>query len=257
MTEDNNKLSAKEFVEKWLEKSGSALELRVAREYRRRTIRVAHSRYYPVATPSGTSFRETDVVATFQARTPGSEAPALLLQHVVECKSGGENWVFYEFEDFHFDRDDMYLEMCRTFSRGVPASARIAGIHNARVFYHTKAPAYQVADTSKNNSIAYVAVQQVQSGVTGLIREMEQQRLTQAVHVIFIPVIVLAAPMFTVSLDQRGEAVVTPITRVMLLSRREDDHEKQTFVWVLHESEVPAFVDEAAVAADRLYWRGS
>lgn len=235
-------------VAEWLESSGAALELRVARDFRQHTWEVDHARYY--ISDDESTLRESDVVAVMRA-TRIARNRHLSLHFVVECKGGGEPWVLFEADDVFLHNDSDIVETFETVGmRGwLPHLQRL---HAAPLLHTTDKTAYQIADTGKNNHVAFSAVRQAMAGVEGLKRDVPEPTLKGENLMIFIPVVVTAAPLFKVALaSHTGEPEWAAVERMLLISRQKaDDRFRST--WVLRDSAVSKFASDAKRSAEAL-----
>lgn len=238
--------TAEDWVRAWLESSGTALELRTARAFRRVSREVHHSRYY--VADDGKTLRESDVIAVVRG-DPGS----VILNFVIECKSVDKPWVLYERDRMKFGRRDE--DIIETLEVREVAGATVGDLNRlyaAPLLHANELGAYQIADTySKDNSDAYNAVRQVMDGVDGLARDL-RPRDVPAVF-IFVPVLVTTAPLFKVSLDDEGEPSVEAVDRMLLTARQRTDDQPRS-IWVLRESALESFVDDALESANAVTW---
>jgi hypothetical protein len=235
--------TTEDHVAAWLESSGSALEMRVARAFRRtRPFSVVHSRYY---IDNGT-LRETDVVAAGQRWGRN-----VALHLVIECKSSREHpWVLFQDDEIYLHND---LDLVETFivqeSPGATIS-QLQGIHNAPLVYSHEPHGYQIADTSAKNREAYTAVAQAVSGVGGLMADVPQDQNPPLLS-IFIPVVVTAAPLFSARLDASGQVELTEVTRRLLITRLRPVDQLHS-AWIVTEEGLPQFVTDACTTVEAL-----
>jgi hypothetical protein len=241
--------SARAAAEKWLRDSGTPLELRTAMVFRKGgAMDVEHARYYIDLVTD--ELRETDVVATFTARSGYGfdNRPWFTLRFVVECKRAGRPWVAFLAEGVLARQSTEQLETFEHRIFGGDQAPVIAAVFEAPLIASLEPYAYQVSDTGEEQG-AYKSVRQVMSAARGIARDIADNDRPGAVYV--IPALVTAAPLFTCRLGNDGELQLEEVERVLLVSRLVADDTLRS-VWLVRDTAVEAFVADAQTSAEGL-----
>lgn len=238
MTDEQPQLD--EEVRRWLETSGRALELRVAREFRRRDADVEPSvGYTDVATGK---LREADVVATFT--WAGLDSVPCTLTTGVECKSSKDKpWVAF----MHHDRSagGSELDQHVVFMHGpvVGLIEPLASLWIGRHPFTQESVATHVATAfgGSEKNAAYDAVRQALS--LGLARGATyiQRRNLDNRAVVILAAVVTAAPLFTCHLAETSELQLARVEAFSVWAYSPDGDRRR--VYVVSEDALSPFID--------------
>jgi hypothetical protein len=219
-------------VEKWLEVSGHALEMRVARTFQKVSPAVTQGRHYR----DGEALREVDVVVEVGARR--INGPLWTMNFVVECKNAADKpWVVFtrrnEFADNPLLDRTIYLPAVRDALESVTERQ---GYSTSPLDFATEVVGYMVADalldaktSSESRNTAYNAVRQVLSGCYGLLPELSTDGPAMV-----IPVIVTKAPLFEASLLRDGSVSTTRVDSSSVLAPTEEQG-REVAVFLMNE----------------------
>lgn len=234
-------------VRRWLDTSGRALELRVARVLKAQGAAVQPSMTY--TDDVSRLQRELDVLARFgwtgQERTPCSITVA------VECKSSTKSpWVAF------YDRAATRLgdlENWFSFHHGpfTGITAPLAELWIGRppldeVFVATHTVGAHAKDNPADN-----AVRQVLAAADALKTDYIDTQVADRRGLLVLPLIVTDAPLIACRLDKSGEVALERVTHFHVWGYASDG--RKTRVYVLNEARLPAFaagLRELATAAD-------
>lgn len=247
MTE--GKKTGAEFVVKWLESSGTALELRTAQTFLRSTRFVEHSHHYTVA--EGT--REIDVVARYIRDAPTKDSIAFQVVLVTECKSLSDPWVLYP-RDRHVLTGDETLFGLYVTKQSKPFGKIImpSGYHKAPLF-KAQWTHYAISDTGSKRETSYGALNQAWSAVAGINASTRVDQ-TQSSITVYVPIVVTTAPLFTVELLRDGQPEIKEIDRALIVTSMNSKRDRRP-VWVLNESALKDFAADAKRSLDAMRFK--
>lgn len=257
---DEESLTAK--LQAWLALQGYPLEMRVARELKRKGIRAISSDYY-VDSESG-DHREIDVTARIPlcdlANLDGQVASFLC--PVIECKSApGKPWVLFEGADLH--------PVASVAQRFVLNAAQHHWVRYAREINVTKTPlaeilplfnigdnpAYSAVRSSlgKNREDAAYGAMVSVTKAAHAVANMYPHRGNLAMHVA-VPIIVVDSPIFTCKLNDSGEMLIEPAERGTIVWKKgvSKSYSLHSIITVVSESALPALCDDIAKTASYL-----
>ncbi len=222
----------------WVERSGFALELRVARAFAQAPhlprepfteigpVEVTPAKMYRDRTEN--KWRETDMLAEVHSQRDQNR----VLRVVAECKSGaGKPWVV--FTDPHrswVTDDDAFSGFLFRWAGALDVhkiwkSARGAPCLPAKVTGYALAEARFTEDQNQKQptdpDVPYRAVRQAMAAAMSL---HEEERADADTYVrITVPIVVTAAPIFECSLSQTGEVLTVPVNYAALYAQPEAD----------------------------------
>lgn len=211
-------------VLKWASTSGAALELRVAAAFRRRLgdRSVDHGLHYP-ATSSTSGMREVDVVArAWTARPLTDGTPDIAVTAVVECKSYKRApWVLFESDEPLVRQGHEYLEhLLQGWTDGSAELAevdtlglRLLGPLGEPHAYHLAAAAEQ---RDENRNVAWDAVRQLLDAADAA--RWQERPPDDPKLAIYVPIIVVSAPLFALKVDTSGELVSRSVGMMPMLA---------------------------------------
>lgn len=250
----SNELEQK--IARWLDESGYALEMRVARAFYDAMFDVSPGERYR----DGETLREIDVLAQRRVQRHG-DGPALMLAPVVECKSSAKRpWVVFTKHE-SYERDAV--------RKGVvdkDVAATVAELSDRWVMY----PPYgydrsrvgfavvdAVLDKTKNDdedlNRAHNAVRQVLSAAYGL-RGRLGGATTLTPLVLAIPVIVTKAPIIEATL-QRDGTVRTSRQECSVLWVRPEQEDTLVTLFLMSEQHLrDVFAPALASLAEKGIW---
>ncbi|MFF7237212.1 hypothetical protein [Streptomyces collinus] len=259
---DMDSLTAK--LQTWLAAQGYPLEMRVAREFKKKGVRVTSSDYY-VDDESG-DYREIDVTARIPlcdlATLNGDEVPSFLCA-VIECKSApGKPWVLFEggadlhpvasvaqrfvlnAASRHWDRYAMRIDPTKK-----PLTETLP------LFDIGQNPAYSAVRSSlgKNREdAAYGAMVSVTKAAYA-VANMYPHNGNMALHVA-VPIIVVDSPIFSCKLSESGEVQLEPIERGTIVWKKgvSKAHAVHSIITIVSEAALPALCDDIAKTASHL-----
>lgn len=238
----------KQEVEKWVEASGRALELRVARTLRQvgeAEVELGYN-YTDVATGV---VRESDVVAGFPWL--GAEKTPCRISLAVECKNSKKHpWVaFYsgheaaprpELEDWVYFAHGPFLGITQALPEKWLGHAPFV---DGPVATHVVA-----AHESDGRNTAGDAVRQILSCAAALRRSyIDNQHKQPRVGLICMAAIVTAAPLLTCELDENGAVNVREVDGFDVWGYSVEGRRQR--VYVRSESSLPAFAEALKMRA--------
>ena len=248
-------------VRSWLRESGYPLEMRTAATFRANAFGTESARHYVAEDES--TLREIDVVATSWKQTGGSNSWVELVI-VAECKSSRKHpWVAFLGDDSMSHDDDILwlmrvdafgpLELDETTGNlvGQPNRSMLKGLHHMPPLFSMDKWAYAITEAKDDSSNAYNAVRQVGSAVDGYARDAIDRGEGPVLRVT-VPVVVTSAPLVTCWLDEQGSEELAEVDRVLLVTRLRPAAELAG-VWIVQESGLDAFVQEARAGLTRLF----
>ena len=228
MAPDSRTATEKSVLEA-LEKSGYPLELRVAECLVKANAGVDQGWHF--IDPETNVLRETDVVGTFAAR---SEAAAVNVILVAECKSGNQNWVAFRSRESMVSDPSHLLDLLITKELGqserLPAVAKHSQLPVQSTFLEPQSIGYSLANArgkdDDNQDRAYRAVMAAMSAAQGVCNEFGEVGFP--LTIVVIPVVVAAFPLLDGWLDESGEVQVkeTQVTNVSLRVARSDGRKR-------------------------------
>ncbi|CAN5238278.1 hypothetical protein BH09ACT1_BH09ACT1_06850 [soil metagenome] len=224
-------------VDRWLDKSGHAFELRIARTFRQAGATVDLSFAY--TDPATGSLREGDVLAqydwTAMERTPAS------IELVVECKSGRDHpWVAFHDQD---NPRESSLEDWAYFAHGPfvgvtePLTNAWMGLppfHTQRVASHLVA-----AHSDDSHNPAGNAVRQVLSAAEGRRQRYVDRQAEDRKGCVIVPVIVTRARLVECQLADDGNVRLQEVPMTVVAGPRHG--RKPARVFVVTEEAAPRF----------------
>lgn len=244
-----------EQVRKWLDRSGARLEMRVAhRLWSAGALDVSQGRTYP-ADQSETGLRETDVVAHFRTRMPRRPVEVVL---VVECKNDKRfPWVVLTQDrgarGMLSNRDGAILDALEVAGEGVD---RLEGTHRVPLLHPVDVPqAYAVTTAAAGESPkerqdhAWNACRQASSAARALKDDLGPVR--GELLRILVPVVVTAAPLVQLYLDEQGDEQLSVIPRALLMSRLLPGDRVQA-VYVVNDGSLDQLASDARKIRDGL-----
>lgn len=232
-----------EHVGSWLESSGRAFEVRVARTFRRSGANPVEQSFTYVD-PRLDLQREGDVVADF--RWIGKRDVECSLSAVVECKSSRkESWVgFYDRTVTRMrELDDcVYFQHAR---HSDVLSGMAALWFGQRPFDFAQVATHVVAAHTKDRvNPASDAVRQVISATEARRKlYIDRQTITSS-GLILVPVVVTGAPLVACHVEDSDGLDLKKVERLTVWGHTPDGQRKQ--VHVVHESAVASFASDLA-----------
>lgn len=235
-----------DFVESWLSKNGVLLELKVASLFRKNLPKsisssVSHGRIY-IDQESGNTLRECDVVVNFTVVM--RHEITLTIWLIIECKSSMKSpWVFYR-GDKASRWSERYEERFNSKTSNEFNFQSVIGLPSIQLFdVQNKNFSYSVGTATNENdskdkrNLAREAILQVLSATKGVMDDSLLPNDRPA-GVIFIPIVVTKAEMFSVSLIEDGELQVTPTDSELVINRFISVNGNVDSSWVIQESKI-------------------
>ena len=223
-------------VRRWLESSGRAFELRVAREFRSWGARVQQS--YVFADPVTNVQREGDVLARFEWEGPLAIPSDIRI--VVECK-GSQQYPWLGFRSQSRLRADTIRNWVFD-ARATPDSilGALGNIWIGQVPFADPAVASHVvaAHTKDKVNPANDAVRQVLSAAQAHRNWYVANKTGQHCTAI-LPVVAIEAPLVSCRLDDDGNVDLLEVDHMMVWGHAEGETAKP--VHVVRESYLPTF----------------
>lgn len=246
-------------VADWLESSGFALEMRVAREFEKAGFDVSQSA--PYNDPVTGKLRESDVVARHFSEV--DETP-VVIRVFVECKSSTKwPWVLLTTETgmgsvAWIAHTPTTLLADRLFLRFLKSNGKFetvpAFIVPKRLGYHFVAGRFEksTADSDDDSDKAHKAVVQVTHATRQWIESEHAKRPRgDASCAIGLPLIVVGQDLFEGYLSDRGEIMAERVD-VGILSAQAEGFRDPVFVSIVTEAGLSAWVHRASGTASRL-----
>jgi len=235
-------------VKKFLAESGFPLEIKVAIAFRNKRILVQQAVFY-VDVNTG-ALREMDVLAYARKTMPEHmDRVAVELRMVIECKRSGQPWLLF-IGDERFSRSRQHFESLDILEYHEAKLVEARSADDMPVISHVGDVAYRLSSTGQKDN-AFPAVQQVNSAVLGLKRELparEDYRGEPKV-VVFVPVIVTDAPLFSCRVNSDGDIVPEAVDKGLLLTRLRSGDRLQS-IWVVNDKGLEDFSRLARSTAD-------
>lgn len=212
--ENDLKDGTEEYVRTWLEKSGRALEMRVARTIRKIGDAVVVPSYSYVDVVTGQS-REGDVLAKFEWTSV--ESVGCSITAAIECKSSRKHpWVAFYSDSLFPPRED--LRDWATFAHGPfnGVTQQLPGRWIGREpFTRDDVATHVVAarsdDGADEKNPAGDAIRQVLSAASAIRAQYIDNQVRERVGLVCIPVIVTEAPLLTCQLSEDGEIALEKV----------------------------------------------
>lgn len=247
--------SIDEKVRAWAERSGRALELRVARACMAQGATVRPS--FPYLDPLTQLVREGDVQAEWSWKHPLQDSYNCSLLAIIECKSGsGKPWVaFYPSGHQRLGLDSLRNWVARSWAPSEEIAAHVASRWIGSPPFDDANPAthivaanlaessrkHDAADNDKND--AWDAVRQVLSQTEGVHRRYTPRTPEGEERGVFIvAAVVTAAPLFTCRLGDDGSIKVDPVDSLTVMGHGPEGERQR--VHVVRESELPRFAGD-------------
>lgn len=236
-------------VKGWVKSQGYPLEMRVAKAFHNGDpMFVSCSSYY--ADESTQKLREIDVMATWGGIS--SASVHAYVSAIVECKSSANPLVLFRDSNDRLASNIDELYAFYSTARRVPNNHTIVNAVEARVLNARPAllanqshPCYGIAQVFKNSNDrdpAFDAVRQLVSATHGAMKNRNPDG-QPAGYFCAIPALVVEAPIFSCSLDENGDIIVTETERELLLFPSPDGTES-TLVHIVRETLLMQFVNE-------------
>lgn len=244
---------------RWLEKSGRALELRVARSLRwnggAEAVLGAH-----YEDPKTGTLREGDVLARFPWTSMANVRCSISVS--IECKSSTKHpWVsFYTDENVYQDRalDNWFLFLHGPFN-GVMQPAQDLWPGMDPFTFEPVASSIAAAHVEDSHNPAYDSVRQALSYSTAIRIDYTQNQSTQHVGIACLAAVVTSAPLITCRLDEAGAIKLAVVDKVCVWGYGADG--KRHRVFVLSEEALPKFAQDLSArvreAEEQARFRGS
>ena len=253
-------------VESWVKAHGVGLEMKVAGAFRKKMppgypfSSVDHGRAYIGFDPTSDreKVRETDVVVRLTKSTMGNVWITVWL--IIECKSSKASpWVLYydlaQPTGFRYDPFGSLWELKHLDNitpaniGGFSSSSFLSGNGISSCYSLETATDPDARGNQKND--ARDAVRQVIGAAKGITEKAALDEHHAQVHV-FIPVIITSAPICTITLGMDGEYSVKETKRGLFLGRLDSENATPGGVWIISESDLENFADEAFSAINGL-----
>jgi hypothetical protein len=195
-------------IKDWVQKSGKALELRVAQAM---TVRLGPSAtvepgvmYQDASTDK---YREADVLASVPY--PGDNSRRV--QVVVECKSSNSGpWVVFTDRQAYVDDDEAFRHALLAYRGQVDAKAAWRAVRGTQCV-PSVVPGYAIVDALCSKTFAYDAVRQTTNAALHFSGQVSMEMAQAAGYFqLVIPVVVTEAPLYECSLDDAGKVRVVP-----------------------------------------------
>lgn len=226
-------------VLQWLETSGRALELRVARTLRQVGLADVQPAFSYLDTVTGRA-RESDVVAGFP--WTGMQGVPCTITVAVECKSSTNHpWVA-----FHADLpvEPPGLQQWAVFAHGPfvgitePLAKRWAGCYP---FTMSPAASHVVAAHAGDRNPAGDAARQALSCAAAIRHDYIRDQASRKVGLVCLAAVVTTAPLLTCCLDDAGAPVVEEVDEFDVWGYGSDGARHR--VYVRSERSLPHFAD--------------
>jgi hypothetical protein len=255
----------------WLESGGVALEMKVVATFTaafaaprwiapglpaRTRSRVDHAVPYTDKTADDTTkLREVDVIALMTKLTGSGDEAGLVC--VVECKSSQKHpWVCFRRSAWAAQK--LPRDLITQTAWMTSGTDNLAEWRSEPLFNVTGSSCYSIATARERDgrgerdgaNFAKEAVAQVLSATNAASTQIVATNANR--FGIFVPVVVTSASMFVVDLAPDGSLPEpVPTKRELLLGRFRLNDDAYRSVWVIHESEMENFANEAATTVAR------
>lgn len=235
-------------VRRWLDTSGRALELRVARTFRREGAKPV-SQTFRYLDPTTGVLREGDVLAEFGWK--GRQEVPCSITAVVECKSSKQApWVaFYDRQMARATQLEDWVYFMHGPFQGITQPLPRIWVGHAP-FDTQQVATHIVAAHAGDKSLdqASDAVRQVLSAAESeRERYVTRQGRDPKRGLVVLPVIVTAAPLVKCRLDNDGEVELEQVESLVVTGHSNNGQVKRTYV--LNESQVCTFAHSLKVLA--------
>jgi hypothetical protein len=236
-----NRLVGEDFlggVGQWLEKSGHAFELRVARAFRESGAKPVDISFSYVDAGSG-ELREGDVLAQF-SWTAMNNIPASI-EVVVECKSGHDHpWVAFYDKVFATGSElEDWVHFAHGPFTGVTEPLAEAWLGSPPFDAPRVASHLVAAHTKDSRNTAGDAVRQVLSAADGRRQRYIERQGRDRRGCVIVPVVATGARLVACQLDPKGEMSLEEVSSVVVAGPRRG--EKPSRVFVITEEAVADF----------------
>ncbi|MEP9384599.1 hypothetical protein [Nocardioides sp. KR10-350] len=232
-------------VHKWIESSGRALELRVARTFRHEGASAVVTSF-TYADPVTGLDREGDVLARYQWEGTHRRAE---LACIVECKSSTDHpWV--GFFDRRAERNlviDSWVAYAFSGLSNFPKRLAALWISEPPFNDYRVATHIAAAHAKDSRNPANDAVRQVMSAVLARKKEHVKQHHSDPTGLVLVPLIVTAAPLVSCELGRDGEIHLEEVKSLGVWGWMEGRAKR---VYVVNESEVEGFARGLHYLAD-------
>ncbi|QHC65657.1 hypothetical protein GSU68_03050 [Rathayibacter sp. VKM Ac-2759] len=235
-------------VGSWLEKSGYAFELRIARAIRSEGANDVNLSFSYTDATTG-ALREGDVLAKFD--WTAIEGVPASIEVVIECKSGRDHpWVLFSDEDVTMGST---IEDWAYFSHGsfVGITEPLTKDWSDQPPFHDRRVASHVVAMGAKDSHnpASDAVRQVLSAAEGRKTRYTERHFQDRRGCVIIPVIVIGGRLVEARLSSIGDIELTEVASAVVAGPRRGD--KPAHVFVVTETEVTEFAQSFRDLADR------
>lgn len=234
-----------ESVERWLEKSGHAFELRVASIFRKAGAgKVDLSFTY--TDPNSGAQREGDVLAHFGWESM-QNVPATI-ETVVECKAGTDKpWVLFYDKTMHTATDiNRWVYFMHGPFNGVTANLGDIWVGHPP-FDHMRVASHVVTAHADKTNAAGNALRQVMSAAAGRTQRYVDRQNKDHRGVVVIPVLATTQSLFRCTLADDGNLKVEPIQMGVVSAA--DERNPNARVFIINEAALPEFANALAERA--------
>lgn len=207
-------------VQEWLEESGAALELRVARAIQTAGLPVTDTFFYIDSAEAKP--REGDLSTVISIRESGEEFKLLV---VVECKnSPGTTWVGIRPTSSGGKNQRELADWTAFGTLSGPASDAAMGYLLNRGVVDTVAPCVRLVEPNRKNDPAYDALRQVMASTIGRHKQVSDDEPDHPGHLgivddtVALAVVVTTANLFTAELDGDSQLAVERTDRLEVLN---------------------------------------
>lgn len=237
-------------VESWLEKSGRAFELRVARSFRRSGARQVQQSF-AYTDPEQSTLREGDVLARFP--WTGIDDVPCSITAVVECKSSKKDpWVaFYDQSFARASRLEDLVYCAHAPSTLITDPLASLWVGSDPFSFDSVASHVVAAHTSETHNPASNAVRQCMSACEAQRLEYIKTQHDDKRGLIVLPVVVTSAPLVRCRLDDDGAIQLEEVGSFVVWGHGPEDKHRKVFV--LTEERVSWFSASLADLAGRAH----
>lgn len=251
-------------VSAWLANHGVILEMKVASDFRRYLPQsidttVTHGRMY-LDEDLEEKLRESDIVVHVNKHFGVNSILTLWL--IIECKSSVKGqWVFYRSDErtpYSQTYDNLFVSKTNqdfNFSNlGGMRSIPIFNVEN-QPFSYSVITAFTGENEGKDQrNPARDAILQVLSAAKGVGLDSILPEDRQSA-VLFLPIVITRADMFSVELLENGEIRVEPTNRELVINRYKSLDGTLDAIWVIHESQIENVIREFSEGLGYLFYR--
>jgi hypothetical protein len=250
----NEKEKIETQIKNWLEKQGYPLEMEVAAYAAKQGFEVSQSDYY-IDQDDGKP-REIDLVLSKKAVKYKDFSIGYHL--CVECKSGKEKpWLLLASDDL-----SIYSNLINNFLlHNSYATTKIADeiliqsycLGNSNNIFPrltiTRIVGYGVTQAFSETDIPFKALMTAGKAAYDYLRRNNGAELTIPVH-LFIPVVVIDAPLFSVVRTKESNLEINPINRATLLWNQVIAGRSRNCIHIVRKSHIEEFLSECSKSAD-------